>query len=234
MNAHLDSLACAPCLPEGGSIRRRDGAAAALACSRAVTLALVCLLAATAALAGQQREEPLSASVRSLLQRGVADSATERSGLSDAAAERSWLEAMSGRMRKRLPDPRQRADLLRTVHYEATRAGLEPELVLAVIQVESAFHKYAISGAGARGYMQVMPFWLRDIGSSSQDLFHLRTNLRFGCTILRYYVDVEHGDLYRALGRYNGSLGQPEYPGLVLKAWRQDWTSAGLTSTAMR
>jgi soluble lytic murein transglycosylase-like protein len=183
--------------------------------------------------AGQQREEPLSASVRSLLQRSVADSATDRSGFQDRERERDWLDAMAPRLAARLPDPRQREELLRTVHYEATRAGLEPELVLSVIQVESAFRKYAVSTVGARGFMQVMPFWLRDIGTTSQDLFHLRTNLRFGCTILRYYVDQERGDLYRALGRYNGSLGQPEYPGLVLKAWRRDWGSIGLTTTAL-
>ena len=183
--------------------------------------------------AGQQREEPLSASVRSLLQRSVADTPTDRTGFADAGSEQAWLSAMSGRLGSRMPDLRQRIELLRTVHYEATRAGLEPELVLAVIQVESAFHKYAVSGAGARGYMQVMPFWLRDIGTSGQDLFHLRTNLRYGCTILRFYLDRENGDLYRALGRYNGSLGQPEYPGMVLKAWKNTWASQGLTSTAM-
>ncbi|MDE3009468.1 MAG: lytic transglycosylase domain-containing protein [Pseudomonadota bacterium] len=199
----------------------------------AALLALLLLGSAPAVRAGQQREEPLSASVRSLLSRSVADSPTDHSGLGDETAERSWLAAMSGRLGTRMPDLRQRVELLRTVHYEATRAGLEPELVLAVIQVESAFHKYAVSNVGARGYMQVMPFWLRDIGSASQDLFHLRTNLRYGCTILRYYVDREHGDLFRALGRYNGSLGQPDYPSLVLQAWKSNWASQGLSSTAL-
>ncbi len=184
----------------------------------------------TPAWAGAQREEPLSASVRSLLARSVADSATDRTGLPDPASERTWLMRTAERLAGRIPDLRQRLDLLRTVHYEATRAGLEPELVLAVIQVESGFHKYAVSPVGARGYMQVMPFWLREIGGAGQDLFHLRTNLRFGCTILRYYVDSEHGDLFRALGRYNGSLGQPQYPNLVLAAWRREWASAGLAS----
>ncbi len=195
-------------------------------------LAVVAGLLCAPALAGGQREEPLSASVRSLLARSVADSATERSGLTDAGAEQAWLARAEARLAQRLQDARQRVELLRTVHYEATRAGLEPELVLAVIQVESGFHKYAVSRVGARGFMQVMPFWLRDLGTSNQDLFHLRTNLRFGCTILRYYLDIEHGDLYRALGRYNGSLGQPEYPTLVVNAWRREWASAGLASTA--
>ena len=181
--------------------------------------------------AGQQREEPLSASVRSLLQRSVADTATDRTGFSELGAEQTWLLGAEAHLRARIPDTRQRLDLLRTVHYEATRAGLEPELVLSVIQVESGFHKYAVSSVGARGYMQVMPFWVHDIGSSEQDLFHLRTNLRYGCTILRYYLDSERGDLYRALGRYNGSVGQPQYPGMVLAAWRREWGSNGLNIT---
>ena len=111
-----------------------------------------------------------------------------------------------------MPDWPTRRDFLITVQYEATRAGLDPQLVLGLIQHESNFRKYAVSGAGARGFMQVMPFWVRQIGNSGHDLFTLRTNLRYGCTILRYYLDIEQGDLYRALGRYNGSLGRGEYP----------------------
>ena len=113
---------------------------------------------------------------------------------------------------------RSRDEFLATVHYEATRAGLDPQLVLGVIQHESGFKKYAISTADARGYMQVMPFWTKLIGSADHNLFHLRTNLRYGCVILRHYLDIENGDYYRALGRYNGSLGQPEYPNAVLAA----------------
>jgi soluble lytic murein transglycosylase-like protein len=109
------------------------------------------------------------------------------------------------------------------VHYEATRAGLDPQLVLGLIEVESGFKKYAVSRVGARGYMQVMPFWVKYIGANDHNLFHLRTNLRYGCTILRHYVDIEKGDLYRALGRYNGSLGRPEYPNLVRAAWHNHW-----------
>ncbi len=120
------------------------------------------------------------------------------------------------------------------MHYEATRAGLDPQMVLGLIQVESAFKKYAVSSVGARGYMQVMPFWVRSIGTQDQNLFHLKLNLRYGCTILRHYIDIERGDLYRALGRYNGSLGRPQYPNLVLGAWRKNWdyVAPTLQSTA--
>jgi soluble lytic murein transglycosylase-like protein len=131
---------------------------------------------------------------------------------------REWVGDMSRRVAARLPDENARTEFLATVHYEATRAGLDPQLVLGVIEHESNFRKYAISSADARGYMQVMPFWVRLIGSPDQNLFQLRTNLRYGCTILRHYLDIENGDLYRALGRYNGSLGQPEYPTAVMAA----------------
>jgi soluble lytic murein transglycosylase-like protein len=109
------------------------------------------------------------------------------------------------------------------LHYEATRAGLDAQLVLGLIQVESAFRKYAVSSAGARGFMQVMPFWIDAIGQKDHNLFHLRTNLRYGCVILRHYVDIEQGNLFRALGRYNGSLGKPDYPNLVVRAWINHW-----------
>ena len=135
---------------------------------------------------------------------------------------------MSERLRGRLPDLGARADFLRTVHYEASRAGLDPQLVLAVIQVESNFRKYAVSTAGARGFMQVMPFWVGVIGTQDHNLFHLRTNLRYGCLILRHYLDMERGNLTRALGRYNGSLGQLWYPGLVQTAWKNSWQFAEL------
>jgi soluble lytic murein transglycosylase-like protein len=134
-----------------------------------------------------------------------------------------WLSEMSRRLEKRIPSQEYRLDLLRSVHYEATRAGLDPQLVLGLIQVESGFRKYAVSSAGARGYMQVMPFWLRLLGRPEDSLFDLRTNLRYGCTILRHYLDIEKGDLYRALGRYNGSLGKPEYPNMVRAAWHGQW-----------
>ena len=135
----------------------------------------------------------------------------------------NWLSVMSQRLSKRMPDRAARLEFLKTVYYESKRSGLDPQLVLGLIQVESGFRKYAVSGSGARGYMQVMPFWTKLIGDKGQDLFHMRINLRYGCTILRHYLDIEKGDLYRALGRYNGSLGQPEYPNMVRAAWEKQW-----------
>lgn len=134
-----------------------------------------------------------------------------------------WLMDMSRRLERRLPDPTYRLELLRQVHAEATRAGLRPELVLAVIQVESNFNRWAISTAGARGLMQIMPFWLKEIGRPDDNLFHVGTNLRFGCTILRYYLDMAKGNLTEALARYNGSYGRYHYPGLVYKALDSRW-----------
>ena len=179
------------------------------------------LLFAAAAHAGTQAEEVLSASVRGVLQRAVSDRAAPKLAFASQREADLWLSEMSRRIARRMPDADYRMDFLKTVHYEATRAGLDPELVLGLIEVESGFRKYAVSEAGARGYMQVMPFWVREIGASGQNLFHLSTNLRYGCTILRHYLDMENGDLYRALGRYNGSLGKPEYPNLVRAAWRK-------------
>ncbi|HYM27549.1 MAG TPA: lytic transglycosylase domain-containing protein, partial [Steroidobacteraceae bacterium] len=140
------------------------------------------------------------------------------------------LAEMDARLEARLPDRKQRQELLRTVHYEALRAGLDPQLVLGVIEVESKFRKYAVSRSGARGFMQVMPFWTGLIGTSKHSLFHMRTNIAYGCAILRHYLDVEKGDYFRALGRYNGSLGKPEYPNLVLTAWKGRWKYDGPTA----
>ena len=123
-----------------------------------------------------------------------------------------------------------RSEFLQTVWYESRRAGLEPALVLGLIQVESGFRKYAISSVGARGYMQVMPFWANLIGKKGDNLFNLRTSLRYGCVILRHYLNIENGDYFRALGRYNGSLGRPEYPDAVHAAWRGKWKYDGPTS----
>jgi soluble lytic murein transglycosylase-like protein len=162
--------------------------------------------------------------VKASLYKAVSDSVPRRMAFSSPTEEANWLEDMSRRLEKRIPDRSTRLDLLKTVHYEATRAGLDPQLVLGLIQVESGFKKYAVSSAGARGFMQIMPFWVQLIGTKENNLFHLRTNLRYGCTILRHYLDIEKGDLYRALGRYNGSLGRPEYPTLVVGAWRNHWS----------
>ncbi|MDR3352235.1 MAG: lytic transglycosylase domain-containing protein [Zoogloeaceae bacterium] len=171
--------------------------------------------------AGNQQYEPLSASVRAALSGSIADRKPPASSFKDHAEAVVWLSAMSPRLARRIPDQTYRIELLRAIHYEATRAGLDPQLVLGLIQIESSFRKYAVSSAGARGYMQVMPFWVKVIGRPEDNLFHMRTNLRYGCTILRHYLDIEKGNLYRALGRYNGSLGRPEYPNLVRNAWEQ-------------
>jgi soluble lytic murein transglycosylase-like protein len=185
------------------------------------------------ALAGDQRYEPLSASVQAALHRSVADQASPRLAFESQIEGAAWLTDMSRRLEKRMPDRNEREDFLTTVQYEATRAGLDPQMVLGLIQVESGFRKYAVSKAGARGYMQVMPFWGKLIGAEDHNLFNLRTNLRYGCTILRHYLDIERGNLFRALGRYNGSLGKPRYPNLVLSAWSRTWgyQSGGVTAT---
>ena len=153
----------------------------------------------------------------------VADSATFDWNDLDA---RAWVRAMTRRVAGRFPDEESARRFLALVRYEAMRAGLDPHLVLAVIEVESKFHKYAVSKAGARGYMQVMPFWVKQIGQPGNNLFNERTNLRYGCAILRHYLDRDNGNLMKALGRYNGSLGQKEYPTRVLRALKERWSLA--------
>jgi len=189
-----------------------------------VLTAIVFLFVWLPASAGNQVEEALASSVQNSLHRSVSDYpaphlifATDGEGL-------AWLADMSSRLASKMPDWPTRRNFLISVQYEATRAGLDPQLVLGLIQHESNFRKYAVSGAGARGFMQVMPFWVRQIGDGGHDLFTLRTNLRYGCTILRHYLDIEQGDLYRALGRYNGSLGRGEYPTAVLGSMRRYWS----------
>ena len=191
--------------------------------SARISVVTACAVASAMTEAGEQRYEPLSASVQAALHSSVADQASPRLAFVSAAEGAAWLAAMSKRLERHVPDTTARQELLITVHYEATRAGLDPQLVLGVIQVESGFRKYAISKAGARGYMQVMPFWVTLIGESRHNLFNLRTNLRYGCTILRHYLDIERGDIFRALGRYNGSLGKSRYPNAVLRAWSGRW-----------
>lgn len=186
---------------------------------------------ATQALAGTQLYEPLTASVQSALQKSVSDSRPQVSSFKTPMGAADWLTEMSRRLEKRIPAREYRIELLRSIHYEATRAGLDPQMVLGLIQVESGFRKYAVSTAGARGYMQVMPFWRKVIGQPTDNLFHLRTNLRYGCVILRHYLDIEKGDLFRALGRYNGSLGRPEYPNMVLAAWQKHWHYSGVVTS---
>jgi soluble lytic murein transglycosylase-like protein len=194
------------------------------------SLFLALLSAPLLAFAGAQQYEPLADSVRARLSAVIADKAVPVLNFRSAADANRWLQAMEQRLARRIPDRQQRLQLLRTVHYEAARAGLDPQLVLGVLEVESGFRKYAVSRAGARGYMQVMPFWVKLIGHRSHNLFHLRTNLRYGCVVLRHYLDIEKGDYFRALGRYNGSLGRPEYPNLVFGAWHGRWKYDGPTT----
>jgi len=178
---------------------------------------LVSALGTTAFAAGPQATP--DPELRALLVRAV--------GATDSFEHRFdaevWLVDMSGRLQRYIADDRQRLEFLRSVHSEARRAKLSPELVLALIEVESRFDRYALSTAGAQGLMQVMPFWLKEIGRPGDNLFDLHTNLRMGCTILKFYLDKEQGNLVNALGRYNGSLGRIEYPGLVINALNKRW-----------
>ena len=197
-----------------------------------MTLARRALLGAPLALclpraqAGAQVEEPLADAVRTALAASVAEAAPPKprfDKLEDRLAYLRWLGASSEKLKRRKADHHTRVEFLETAWYESRRAGLETALVLGLVQVESGFRKYAISSAGARGYMQVMPFWARVIGDGDpRRLFHLQTNLRFGCVILRHYLERERGDLFLALGRYNGSRGRAEYPDAVF-ACRRQW-----------
>lgn len=200
-------------------LRRR-----ALLGSGLVGIGVLAGLGSREAHAGAQIEEPLADSVRLALAASVNDSAPPRPHFEtmDMRLEYlRWLGEMSNRLRKREAEHLRRVEFLETAWYESTRAGLEPSLLLGLVQVESGFRKYAVSNAGARGYTQVMPFWARTIGDGNPSrLFHMQVNLRFGCVILRHYLGRERGDLYLALGRYNGSRGRPEYPNAVFASQR--------------
>ena len=187
---------------------------------RSLAFAAAAALCGGDAVAGAQQYEVLTASVRATLAGAVNDRTPV--DLKDLDT-RAWVRAMSRRVSKSFPDEDAARQFLMVVRYESMRAGLDPHLVLAVIDVESKFRKYAVSRSGARGLMQVMPFWVKEIGEPGQNLFHERTNLRYGCTILRHYLDRERGNIANALGRYNGSLGQAEYPNLVFRALRDRW-----------
>lgn len=180
--------------------------------------------------AGAQIEEPLADAVRTALSAAIANNAPPVPEFANTEARLHylrWLGAMSERLKKKQHEWQARREFLQTVWYESKRAGLEVSLVLGLIQVESNFRKFAVSRVGARGYMQVMPFWTRVIGDGDAGkLFHMQTNLRFGCVILRHYLERERGDLFMALGRYNGSRGKASYPDAVLAARRQ-WEFAG-------
>lgn len=157
--------------------------------------------------------------LRALLTQAIAAS----DSFGDRFEAEVWLSDMSGRLRGFIKPDAERLEFLRLLHQEAQRARIPPELALAVIEVESRFNRFAISSAGAQGYMQIMPFWLKEIGGAEDNLFHVRTNLRMGCTILRFYLDKERGNLVNALARYNGSYGKPRYPDLVLGALNRRW-----------
>jgi soluble lytic murein transglycosylase-like protein len=203
-----------------------------------IVLISLALAAALPAIAGAQKEEALSAAVATTMQRSINDSLSPRLVFSNPAEGPAWMDEMSRRLTKKVPDAYMREKLLTAIQYESVRAGLDPQLVLGLVEVESGFRNYAISSAGARGLMQVMPFWPRQIGTDTHNLLDMYTNLRYGCTILRHYIDIEQGDLFRALGRYNGSLGQSDYPNAVLAAWKVHWDwhpeRAGFVTTASR
>lgn len=192
---------------------------------QALLTGLGVLLFSEQAQAGRQLEEPLADAVRSALSAAINNDAPPVPEFNSEQAQQAyarWLGAMDERLRPHKPDLQVRQEFLSTLWYEAKRAGLEPSLVLGLIQVESNFRKFAVSSAGARGYMQVMPFWVRQIGDADHSkLFHMQTNLRFGCVILRHYLEREQGDVFMALGRYNGSRGKPDYPRAVLAAQRR-------------
>ena len=194
--------------------------------ARRALISLPLALLVPKARAGAQVEEPLADTVRTALAAAVANAAPPKprfDNMADRVGYLRWLGTASERLKPRKTDRHTRIEFLETVWYESRRAGLETSLVLGLIQVESGFRKYAISTAGARGYMQVMPFWARLLGDGDdRRLFHMQTNLRFGCAILRHYLDRERGDLFLALGRYNGSRGRAEYPNMVFGA-RRGW-----------
>ena len=174
-------------------------------------------------LAGAQREETLSDDVASVMRSSVDNVNPARLVFERAADGERWLRDMSQRLTRYIADEAERRRLLVNIQYESSRAGLDTQVILGLIEVESAFRQYAISSVGARGLMQVMPFWKNHIGKPSHNLFDIRTNLRYGCTILRHYNNVERGNLVRALARFNGSLGSSRYPDAVLGAWRNRW-----------
>lgn len=191
-----------------------------------IAISLIIAILTNQTFAATQLEEKLSEDIKTVMQSSVLDPLTPHLVFSDQKKADAWLSDMSNRLAKWVPDPFLRKRYLTIIQYEATRADLDPQLILSLITVESKFNKYAISSAGARGMMQVMPFWQIQIGNSNQSLFDVETNLRYGCTILRYYLQKEHGDMDKALARYNGSINQTWYPNLVHQAYDNYWTPA--------
>ncbi|MCH8100443.1 MAG: lytic transglycosylase domain-containing protein [Proteobacteria bacterium] len=183
----------------------------------AIVVLIICLTAAMAT-AEPQADPELRAALRA--------AANDTASFTDRFDAEVWLTDMSRRLERQVRDPEERIQILKLVHLEASRVALSPELILAVIEAESNFDHYAISVAGAIGLMQIMPFWLDEIGRPDDNLLHIDTNLRYGCTILRFYLDKENGDLRRALGRYNGSLGKRTYPNKVIDKLSKKWFQA--------
>ena len=216
--------------PGSGAMAAAFTAQSRRKCLQRLSLLGGALLFSEQVLAGAQIEEPLIDSVRTALSSAVANQAPPVPEFRDTESRLAylrWLGAMSDRLKKKKPEWQVRTEFLQTVWYESKRAGLDVALVLGLIQVESNFRKFAVSRVGARGYMQVMPFWTRVIGDGDPGkLFHMQTNLRFGCVILRHYLDREKGDLFMGLGRYNGSRGKAPYPDAVLGA-RKQWEFSG-------
>lgn len=187
--------------------------------SRTFLLALFATALSFGIAAAEQRPDPE-------LREALRFAASQSASFADRFHAEVWLTDMSRRLERHVEDPAERIELLTQVHLEAARVDLPPELVLAVIEVESNFDRYAVSVAGALGLMQIMPFWLDEIGRPNDNLLHTDTNLRYGCTILRFYLDKENGDLRRALGRYNGSLGKRKYPNKVIDKLSKKWFQA--------
>ncbi len=186
---------------------------------RSLAYTLITMLGCSPLAWGEDVPAPIDEELRTQLKQAANDT----DSFADHFDAQVWLTDMSRRLEKRIPDHNSRINLLQNIHREATRSGLEPELVLSVIHVESNFNSYAISRAGARGLMQVMPFWLKEIGRPGDSLFQDKTNLRYGCTILKYYLAKEHGNRVLALARYNGSRGSRQYPALVYKSLNTTW-----------
>lgn len=181
----------------------------------------ILLTSFSSSFAGNQKEEDLKDEVKLLMSQAVADVEPKFSSFENKTEEKQWLNKYRPKLSSYIDNDDDANLLLKTIHYEATRAGVDPLLIMSIIKIESGFNKYAISSVGAMGYMQVMPFWQKSIGDKQQNLFFLRTNLRYGCTILRHYLELENGNLFLALGRYNGSRGQSKYPNAVFSAMKQ-------------
>lgn len=192
--------------------------------SKSRLVILCCILSYTALSFASQEQEKLAQSVALAMHSSIINPITPHLVFANKDKANAWITDMSIRLKKWVPDEFLRKKLLTVIQYESSRAGLDTQLVLGLITIESKFNKYAISSSGARGVMQVMPFWVKQIGDpTKQDLFDFETNIRYGCTILRYYLIQEHGDMRRALARYNGSLGSDKYPDLVYSAYYRYW-----------